>query len=580
MVSKPLFAYVDARLKQIKGSHRPFGGMSVLAVGDFYQLPPVRHSKPLCVFDPADIDLWHEHFHMITLTEIMRQKDDVAFAEMLNRIRVKERRDELSQADRDLLSRTVTEPELCPTDVLHIFATNKQVNEHNTATLEKFHSNIIKIDADDFQKDPQTGRMSRQNRPLAGRRGDLPDTLNVAEGARVMLTRNLNVQQGLVNGAFGQLVRVVRSENDQHILKLGLRMDNQASARNKRRGASESDDLVYVERLEDNLKQRGAIRRQFPVKLAFSCTVHKTQGLTTQAAVVSLKKMFEPGMAYVALSRVTSLSGLYLLELDETKLYANTEVTAALQTMRQASVEDMMPLLLLRETVSRPDTLTIVHHNAEGLPSHISDLKSHHELCLADVLCLTETHLQGSFVAESLHLDGYNMFKRNRHVSYTNFPQIAHRSGGGVAVYVKNHLKVCEKQYLHNVTDLEFLVLKVEAPFPALIAVVYRPPDYSLRPFLENVVSLLDALDVMDCHPVIVCGDFNENLLLGGRKPILELFQSRGFSQLITAATTDKNTLLDLVFISQPQRSLHSGVMRTYYSYHNPVFCVLSSSLS
>ncbi|XP_013856099.1 uncharacterized protein LOC106511927 [Austrofundulus limnaeus] len=223
--------------------------------------------------------------------------------------------------------------------------------------------------------------------------------------------------------------------------------------------------------------------------------------------------------------------------------------------MRQASVEDMMPLLLLRETVSRPDTLTIVHHNAEGLPSHISDLKSHHELCLADVLCLTETHLQGSFVAESLHLDGYNMFKRNRHVSYTNFPQIAHRSGGGVAVYV-------------------------EAPFPALIAVVYRPPDYSLRPFLENVVSLLDALGVMDCHPVIVCGDFNENLLLGGRKPILELFQSRGFSQLITAATTDKNTLLDLVFISQPQRSLHSGVMRTYYSYHNPVFCVLSSSLS
>ncbi|CAI5670059.1 unnamed protein product [Oreochromis niloticus] len=268
------------------------------------------------------------------------------------------------------------------------------------------------------------------------------------------------------------------------------------------------------------------------------------------------------------------------VDLDEKKIYANPEVTAALQTMRQASVEEMMPLLQVRETASRPDTLTLIHHNTEGLPSHISDIKSHHEMCLADVLCLTESHLQGSFVADSLHLDGYTMFKRNRHVSYTNFPQMASRSGGGVVVYLRNHFQVQVKQYLHNVTDLEFLVLKVQAPFPALIAVVYRPPDYSLTPFMQNLVSLLDSLEIMDCHPIIVCGDFNENQLQSGRKQILEQFQSRGYSQLITSATTDKNTLLDLIFISQPQQSLYSGVLRTYYSYHNPVFCVLSSSQS
>ncbi|GAA6232622.1 ATP-dependent DNA helicase PIF1-like [Lates japonicus] len=74
MVLKPLFAYVDARLKQIKGSQKPFGGMSVIAFGDFYQLPPVRQPKPLCVYDPSQIDLWQEHFQMITLTEIMRRK--------------------------------------------------------------------------------------------------------------------------------------------------------------------------------------------------------------------------------------------------------------------------------------------------------------------------------------------------------------------------------------------------------------------------------------------------------------------------------------------------------------------------
>ena len=67
---------------------------------------------------------------MITLTEIMRQKDDVAFAEMLNRIRVKQKTDVLSKADRALLSQTITDPALCPNDVLHIFPTNKQVDEY------------------------------------------------------------------------------------------------------------------------------------------------------------------------------------------------------------------------------------------------------------------------------------------------------------------------------------------------------------------------------------------------------------------------------------------------------------------
>ncbi|CAI5670370.1 unnamed protein product [Oreochromis niloticus] len=350
MVSRHLFAYVDARLKQIKGTRRPFGGMSVIAVGDFYQLPPVRQSKPLCVHDPSEIDLWREHFQMITLTEIMRQKDDVVFAEMLNRIRVKGKLDVLCEADRNLLSQAITEPALCPTDALHIFATNKEVDAHNSATLALLHTHIIDIHADDYRKDPRTGRMALQDRPLKGGKNELPDTLKVAEGARVMLTRNIDIQNGLVNGAFGKLLRVVYSENDQHIIKLGLKMDNETSGKNNRTPA---DDMVYIERAEENLKQKGVVRRQFPVKLAFACTIHKVQGMTTTSAVVSLKSIFEPGMAYVAVSRVTSLSGLYLLDMEEKKIFTNPEITAALENMRQANLDDMMPLLHVIQTLSR-----------------------------------------------------------------------------------------------------------------------------------------------------------------------------------------------------------------------------------
>ena len=100
--------------------------------------------------------------------------------------------------------------------------------------------------------------------------------------------------------------------------------------------------------------------------------------------------------------------------------------------------------MLLRSHRCFGDNETI--HNREGLTSPcVNDIKSHHELCLADVLCPTETHLQGSLVAESLRLEGYGMFKRSRHLSYTNLPQMANGGGGGVAVYVKNHLQVREK---------------------------------------------------------------------------------------------------------------------------------------
>lgn len=192
------------------------------------------------------------------------------------------------------------------------------------------------------------------------------------------------------------------------------------------------------------------------------------------------------------------------------------------------------------------------------------------------MLCFTETHLSGSFVAESLQLEGYKMFKHNRHLSYTNLPHIASRSGGGVAMYVKNHYQTCEKQYVQNVTDLEFLVVKLESPVQALIAAVYRPPDYSIGQFLTNLQNLLESLEVMDCQPIVLCGDFNEDLLSSANKQIFNLLHSRGYTQLVKEATTDKNTLLDHIYISRAQHCFQSGSLRTYYSYYDPVYCVLT----
>ncbi len=109
-----------------------------------------------------------------------------------------------------------------------------------------------------------------------------------------------------------------------------------------------------------------------------------------QSAVVSLKKIFEPGMAYVALSRTTSLHGLHITDFEDKKIYADPAITASLQSMRRARVEEIMPLLQHVKENRQERTLTLVHHNTEGLASHMEDIRCHHELQHADVLCLTE----------------------------------------------------------------------------------------------------------------------------------------------------------------------------------------------
>lgn len=96
------------------------------------------------------------------------------------------------------------------------------------------------------------------------------------------------------------------------------------------------------------------------------------------------------------------------------------------------------------------------------------------------MLCITETHLSQLDVPPAFQIEGYDMFSHSRWASYRHYADVAKKDGGGVSIYCKTHLQVEALTQLTDVSDLELVAPKLQAPIQALIAAVYRPPSYSL----------------------------------------------------------------------------------------------------
>ncbi|XP_066264724.1 uncharacterized protein [Branchiostoma lanceolatum] len=586
MVDKKLMSSIHGRLSQLTHG-RPnadFGNVSILAVGDMYQIPPVLGES---LYRKGDwCDLWNNIFEVVELEEIMRQKDDAAFAKLLNRLRVKGKKDKLSDEDDNTLSSRVLAVDFAsddyPKDALHIFSTTPAVAEHNDKMLNLRCSDIRCFEASDFVKDPTTGSMTKRHLSLGGK-NDLPDTVKVAVGARVMLCRNVNVEDGLVNGAFGTVTGVIGGQNAAgEVATVFVQFDNsKAGALERQKSAVPSnlpDNSVPIRQIEDNLNKRSKAKRyQIPLKLAWACTVHKVQGMTVPEVVVSMKKMFASGMSYVALSRVCSLGGLHITDYKQESIYCDEEVQGAVNTMKHFEFVSNPFATVGNSSAKEVLKLNIVHHNTEGLVSHFKSLKS---TCLvnADIICLTETWLSENVQSSQVQLDGFSMFRKDRsrgHVGEEGSSVTINSPHGGVAVYVRD-VYGCEE--IHIPDDiLECVAMQVSADCTKhLIVAIYRPPNVRKDPFVSSLDRLLHHLSSVERNSTVILGDFNENLKSSEEnKKILSFFMRSHYQQLIEAPTTAKGTLIDHVYISASSATVHHGVIQTFYSYHDAVYCIL-----
>ena len=374
MVGSHLLYQIHRRLEEIKGSNSQdstFGDVTIIAVGDLYQLPPVGKAY---VFDHPDDSyaklqdpLWYQ-FKLAELTQIMRQKDDAVFAQLLNRVRTAT----CSKDDIALLRSREISPDMknYPIDTLHVYSTHKLVNEHNSKMLSKIHETIHTVKAIDSKKDRNSG-IDVKFPEKVSETGGLETSLKVAIGCRVMLTYNLDVTDGLSNGATGTVSHIViLADNVVNILvefddpKIGVKAKRLSQYRQN------YPNSVPISRHEASFnigvrKCINASRRQFPLRLSWASTIHKVQGLTTDSIVVSFEGRFFPGQAYVALSRVRHLDGLHILKFDPAQIHVDCAVVREMERLHEnpivANTEAVNPELF---------NLQVSHLNIRGIKSH------------------------------------------------------------------------------------------------------------------------------------------------------------------------------------------------------------------
>ena len=360
MVGNVTLSFIDKHLQQLTGTKAAFGGLSVIAVGDLYQLKPVNDFL-ICLdlIEGASSlarNLWKELFTMYELVDIMRQKDDLDFAHLLNRLRL----NEMTKEDKEKLQTRIVDRDSddYPKGALHLFAENKFVNEHNNKILSQMPGEKVVIPSHDSVVSANIPAKECQNliNKLSDdytKTGRLMKSLTLVVGMIVAHTANVDVEDGLTNGATGVVKYIdYRMEETNRPSIVWVLFDDPRIGRTAR----EKYRKLYNTNIDREWTpvfdvQRTFIvnyktyqRIQFPLTPASGKSVWKAEGATVDEVVVDLSQFKRirkiPHIHYVALSRVKKLENLYILNMNEGAIDLDKQVTTEMHRLRtEASLE-------------------------------------------------------------------------------------------------------------------------------------------------------------------------------------------------------------------------------------------------
>ena len=376
---------------------KPFGGLQVVLVGDFLQLPPVdTHQKDS---DGHDVDASYcfhakdntgkpifgvSGFKWCYLDRVRRSKDD-RLTDLLNGIR----NENVSKQNlRNLRSRFGVKPEKGKS-YTQLRTVNRSVDSYNEERLAKLHGNDQHYRVS-WEGDAKKARELIKNAKMTD--------IDLKPGAVVMLTSNRAIQGDSqhVNGSMGTIL-----ECDPHYVRI---LFNDGQTRDVYRQADDITQIVVDEHVDEDtgetvveeLEETIATVKHLPIRLAWAITVHKSQGQTLDGAIIDLSKCFQKGLGYVALSRCKSLDDIIMegsfedlpvdaLKIDDEALKADRKIRAKAKRDREALMEnevrvhDLEAALNVASSKAAVTRLRKQIDEAPGVDSIMGDDKSCYE---------------------------------------------------------------------------------------------------------------------------------------------------------------------------------------------------------
>ncbi|XP_060603693.1 uncharacterized protein LOC132756597 [Ruditapes philippinarum] len=585
MVSNTMMSFINQRLQELKGTRKPFGGVSIIAVGDLFQLKPINGGW---IFNDLSHDaaslsmnLWKELFVMYELSEVMRQKDDLPFADLLNRLRI----NSLTTEDKMVLKGCEVESSAKNYQVNspHLFAENYYMHIFNDTLLNSSNNQKVSILCHDSVVSPKLSK-DKQEEAIKrlptdpNRTANLHCSLDIVVGMLYDLTVNTNTEDGLANGAscVVKFIEYKLKETQRPSIIWVQFVDLKAGCgtrlKYKNRG-------FYHTQINENWTPTFDITRtftynkktferiQFPLQPSAGRSVHRAQGTTLDSVVIDLsqrKTRKVPHLHYVALSRVRSLEKLQILNFNEQALQVDEQVkTEMKRLLKDASLELCYVPLESIHVFSNMD-FKIAFNNCRSLNKHFIDVKHDQGLLSCDIIGLAETRLHENDNDSSYQIQGYHLIRNDQCTTSTS-----ERPPHGLLIYVKDDVLI-KSADIFSSQNFEFVLLNVARELNEMqVVVLYKSPKMSDSAFRTVLTEKLIP-HLVPHKPLVILGDFNIDVLKYHRGVLQYLYDKLNCRLRLNEPTTDNLSALDLI-ITNIDATV--GTVETYWSDHKIIYC-------